>query len=99
MMFAWSCPLARAATTRGPSCAPNACVLQEVKAGRSDGALMAALLDQAVTFLELCAHPEAHVCSAASLCVADLVAVFPAQVSGSTTCVVLHAACVALGTC
>ncbi len=46
---------------------------KEVEAGRSDGALMATLLDQSLTFLELCAHPDAPVSSAAALCVADMV--------------------------
>eukprot|EP00798_Chlamydomonas_sp_ICE-L_P014436 gene14436-20443_t len=51
----------------------------EVSAQRSDGALMATLLDLSVTFLELCAHPDAPVSNAAALCVDDMVSVYPQQ--------------------
>ena len=44
-----------------------------MEAGRSDGTLMGMLLDQSVTFLELCGHADAPVSSAAALCVADVV--------------------------
>lgn len=46
---------------------------KEVEAGHSDGSLMAVLLEQAVVFLELTAHPDGPVSSAAALCVADMV--------------------------
>uniref|UniRef100_A0A7S3R0S0 Protein kinase domain-containing protein n=2 Tax=Dunaliella TaxID=3044 RepID=A0A7S3R0S0_DUNTE len=52
---------------------------REVEAGRSDGALMAVLLEQSGLFLELCAHSDGPVSVAAALCLNDMVAVYPEQ--------------------
>eukprot|EP00967_Tisochrysis_lutea_P037468 scaffold45027_cov21-Tisochrysis_lutea.AAC.1 len=45
---------------------------REVEAGRSDGALMAVLLEQSGLFLELCAHSDGPVSVAAALCLNDM---------------------------
>lgn len=58
---------------------------KEVEAGRSDGALMALLLDKAGLFLELCGQPEAHVSSAAATCLVAMVGL--GLVGGLTDCV------------
>ena len=48
---------------------------REVEAGRSQGALMAILLEQSGLFLELCAQPDGPVSVAAALCLNDMVRV------------------------
>ncbi len=46
---------------------------RETEAGRSQGALMAVLLEQSGIFLELAAQPDAAVACAAALCLHDMV--------------------------
>jgi serine/threonine-protein kinase ULK4 len=52
---------------------------QEVEAGRSDGSMMAVLLEQSGVFLELCARQDAACACAAGVCLLDMVGVYPAQ--------------------
>ncbi|GFH14092.1 predicted protein [Haematococcus lacustris] len=52
---------------------------REVEAGRSDGALMAVLLEQSGVFLELCARPDAASSTAAAVCLLDMVNMYPQQ--------------------
>lgn len=52
---------------------------KEVEAGRSDGSLMAVLLEKAGLFLELCGQPEAPVACAAALCLTTLVGIYQEQ--------------------
>lgn len=52
---------------------------REVEAGRSDGSMMAVLLEQSGVFLELCARPDAACACAAGMCLLDMVGIYPAQ--------------------
>uniref|UniRef100_A0A7S0S6G9 Protein kinase domain-containing protein n=1 Tax=Chlamydomonas leiostraca TaxID=1034604 RepID=A0A7S0S6G9_9CHLO len=52
---------------------------KEVEAGRSDGSLMATLLDKAGLFLELCGQPDVPVSCAAALCLTAMVSVYTEQ--------------------
>jgi serine/threonine-protein kinase ULK4 len=56
--------------------------VQELEAGgQQGGSLTVLFMDQAATFLELCAHADGSVSRAAAACVLDLITVFPQQVA------------------